>query len=197
MVCYNDMPQIVDTIESMYPLVDEIVAVDGRYIDFPGEEDYSTDGTREYLQSIDKVRLIDGAGFIEPDKRNLYLVGTNEDWYFHLDADETWEGPLEIPDADMGICTLVQLRSGHADGKRIRLFRHVEGMRYSGKHYWLVDGEDRTFSLLAKPGNAYTAAPIEGKVIHHDGDRSQERHKLKAKYYRTLVKREHAIKEVT
>lgn len=199
MVTYQDWPLIQQAIESVYPLVEEIVAIDGAYSDFPliNGSEYSTDGTREFLQSVDKVEvLIDGAGLTEPEKRNLYLVGKPGDWYFHLDADEVWEGPLEIPDADMGVCQLIQLRSGHADGRRIRLFRHVPGLHYEGKHYILKDGEGRTFSLLDKPGNAYTAAPISGRIIHHDGDRPQERHRAKKIYYRTLVKCENAIREV-
>lgn len=196
-ITFDDWPTIQQTIESIYNLVDEIIAVDGRYIDFPGACDFSTDGTLDYLRNIDKVRLINAYGLTEVEKRNQYLVGSEGDIYLHLDADETWEGPAELPEgADMGISMLHQLKSGHMNGKRIRLFRHVEGLHYDKKHYWLHDGQGKTFALLDKPGNAYTAVPIEGKIIHHDIDRPGERTVVKKQYYRTLVRRENPIREI-
>ena len=195
MICYNDMPTIVKTIESMYPLVDEIIAVDGKYIDFDYPGDYSTDGTTEYLESVDKVRVIYAAGLQEVEKRNKYLIGEVGDWYLHLDADEVWEGPCEIPLADMGISALHQLKSGHTNGKRIRLFKHTDGLHYEHKHYWLKDRQGQTFALLEKPGNKYFAAEIEGKIIHHDIDRPRGRVVPKRQYYRMLCKRENPIRE--
>jgi len=199
LITYNDWPTVEKCIESVYDLVDEIIAVDGKYSDFAQmyDSDFSADGTLEYLKNVDKVRIIYAANLLEVDKRNRYLEGLKEgDWVLHLDADEVWEGPCEIPLADMGISQLVQLRSGHMDGKRIRLFRYIEGLRYCDKHYWLKDGQGRTFSLLEKPGESYVGVPIEGKIIHHDIDRPDERIMPKRAYYRILVKRENPIKEV-
>lgn len=196
LITFDDYPHIQKTITSIYDLVDKIICVDGRYVDFPGEIDFSTDGTLEYLKSIDKVEIINAYGLQEVEKRNKYLVGEMGDFYLHLDADEVWEGPLEIPDADMGISQLIQLKSGHTNGKRIRLFRHVEGLHYEGKHYWLKDKDGKTFALLEKPGAAYVGVPIEGKVVHHDRDRTQDRTWQKRNYYKILTKRENPIKEV-
>lgn len=199
LVVYNDYPHIVDTIESMLPHVDEIVAVDGKYSDFPGVADGSTDETVQYLSGIDKVRIVEGYGLQEVEKRNLYLVGEVGDWYFHLDADEIWRGRFpQLPlEEDMAICRLHQLRSGHMNGERIRIFRHVEGLHYEGKHYWLRDNKGNTFALLDKPGDNYRIKRIDGHIEHHDGDRNQTRQNNKRKYYRSLVKRENPIREVT
>lgn len=197
-ICYNDYGTIQKTVESIYDFCDEIICVDGKYSDFTQlyDSDFSADGTLEYLKNVDKVRIIYAANLLEVDKRNKYLEGLKEgDWVFHLDADEVWEGPCEIPLADMGISQLTQLRSGHMDGKRIRLFKYV-GQFYADKHYWLKDGQGRTFALLEKPGESYVGVPIEGKIIHHDIDRPPERTMPKRAYYRILMKREGPIREV-
>jgi glycosyltransferase involved in cell wall biosynthesis len=197
-ITYNDFPLIVKTVESLLPFCTEIIAVDGKYSDFPqlNGSDYSTDGTTEYLESIDNVRLIYAAGLQEVEKRNLYLVGNVGDWYVHLDADEEWVGPLEIPDTDMGIVKLRRTVPQHYMD-RIRLFRHVEGISYRHKHYWLFDGEGRTFALLEKPGNNYLAARLDNNlIIHHGEERLPERVAAKRQYYRVLTRREGPIREI-
>lgn len=198
-ICYDDMPLIKKTIGSMEPLVDEIVAVDGRFSDFPGNKPYSTDGTLEYLESIDKVRIVMAPPLQEVEKRNLYLEGLNVgDWVLHLDADEEWRGPLIIPNhtADMGIVRLRRATPQHYMD-RVRLFRYVPGLHYEGKHYWLKDEEGRTFCLLAKPGSGYKAVRLEDNlIIHHGEERPIERVMAKRRYYKILSKRENAIREI-
>jgi hypothetical protein len=198
LITYNDYPLVCKTVSSLLPFCTEIIAVDGRYSDFPqiGGSDYSTDGTLEYLQSIDNVRIIHAAGLQEVEKRNEYLVGEVGDWYVHLDADEEWTGPLEVPDTDMGIVKLRRSVPKHYMD-RIRLFRHVEGLHYEGKHYWLKDSEGRTFALLEKPGDSYLAARLDNNlIIHYGEDRPPERVAAKRQYYRVLTKRENPIKEI-
>jgi hypothetical protein len=55
---------------------DIVIAIDGVYEGFKFKDkptpDYSTDGSREYLQSIPKVQLDGYAGY-QPDKRQLYV----------------------------------------------------------------------------------------------------------------------------
>lgn len=187
-------------VESIHHLVDEIIIIDGRYDDFGilGGSDLSTDGTLEYLDTVDNCHVIEAPLLSEVNKRNCYLVGMNaSDWYLHLDADEVWHGPLTIPDADMAFTPLKWRKTGNWM-QRVRLFRHVEGLKYSGKHYWLVDAEGRTFARLEKPGNAYTAAklPAENWIEHFDENRPPERQATKRAYYKTLVQRENAIREV-
>ena len=191
---YNDRTTIEACITSLLPVTNRIVAVDGRFSDFPGETDYSTDGTIEYLEG-QGVEVIRAAGLQEVEKRNCYLVGQVGDWYLHLDADEEWTGALEIPDADMGIVKLCRARPIHYMD-RVRLFRHVEGLHYEKKHYWLHDGEGRTFALLEKPGDNYTASRLDNNlIIHHEEDRLPDRRNAKRQYYRILTKRENPIRE--
>jgi hypothetical protein len=195
LISYNDRPLIETTITSLLPVTNRIVAVDGRFSDFPGGSDFSTDGTLEYLESIEEVRVIRAAGLQEVEKRNQYLIGEVGDWYLHLDADEEWTGPLEIPDTDMGIVKLCRAKPIHYMD-RVRLFRHVEGLHYEKKHYWLHDGEGDTFALLEKPGNKYIAARLENNlIIHHGEERLPERTMAKRQYYRILSKRENPIRE--
>jgi len=87
--------------------------------------------------------------------------------------------------------------------ERVRLFRHVPGLHYAGKHYILKDGQGRTFALLDKVGNAYKGVKIkgnefEGSVIkHHDHERDGVRQSRKKTYYRKhLSPRERKIQEV-
>jgi len=193
---YNDFPLIKKTVESVE--VDEIVAVDGRYKDFPGETDASSDGTLEYLESVN-ARIIEGHGLTEVEKRNLYLVGEPGDVYIHLDGDEEWVGDISIPYEDMLIANMLvesNLRRKSSVMKRVRLFKHVEGLHYEGKHYWLKDGEGKTFSLLCSPGLNYSAFETDKvKMLHHESSRSEERNKAKKRYYRALVKIETNLKE--
>jgi hypothetical protein len=108
-----------------------------------------------------------------------------------------WHGPLTMPDADIGIVRLKWRRTGNWMD-RTRLFRHVDGLHYEGKHYWLKDGSGCTFARLEKPGRAYTAArlPAENWIEHFDENRPPERQTLKRSYYKILMKRENAIREV-
>lgn len=197
LITYNDMPHIKTTIESIYDKVDMIVAVDGRFLDFPSNADCSTDGTIEYLRSLDKVSLVIAEGKTEVEKRNLYLVGSVGDWYLHLDADEEWVGDVKWePDVDMMISTL-RRKKPKQFMDRIRLFRHVEGLHYDKKHYWLFDSHQRTFAILDKPGQGYKAGRHDGvKIIHHEDVRTPERMSEKKQYYRALCKIENRIREV-
>lgn len=196
LICYNDIETIERCITSIYDLVDEIVAVDGKYIDFPIGPDYSDDGTLEYLESLDKVKVIRASGLQEVEKRNVYLEGLKEgDWFLHLDADEEWVGSLEVPDADMGIIRLRRSQPQHVMN-RVRFFRFIEGLHYAKKHYWLFDSEDKTFSLLEKPGDNYTAWHMrDNTILHHGYERSIERIWAKKNYYKVLSKRENPIRE--
>jgi len=204
LITYDDMPLIERAVESIYDHVDQIIAVDGRFNDFPGDSDVSTDGTIEYLRSLDKVTLIVATGMDEIEKRNLYLIGDRNDWYLHLDADEEWTGDPPHPPADADAC-IVPLTRGRPEHymERVRLFRHVPGLHYADKHYILKDGQGRTFALLDKVGNAYRGVKIkgnefEGSVIkHHDHERSAVRQSRKKTYYRKhLSPRENKFQEV-
>jgi len=198
LVCYNDYPLIIRCIESV-PWVDEIIAVDGRYIDYPLGPMQSNDGTLEYLESIDKVNLIHAAGLQEIEKRNKYLVGEIGDWYLHLDADEEWVGPAPIIDPEID-AYIIDFHRSYPVHKmdRVRLFKHIEGLHYEGKHYWLRDKNGVTFALLQQVGSVYRGARLGGVHIeHHELERSPERQRDRKIYYNVLSRRENPIKETT
>ena len=196
LICYEDMPLIQRCIESA-PFVDEVVAVDGRYIDYPVGPMESTDGTIEYLESIG-VRVIHLPGVQEVEKRNAYLVGKEGDWYLHLDADEEWFGgkPEIDPEVDAYI---VDLHRAYPKSPidRVRLFRHVDGLHYEKKHYWLHDSQGRTFALLQKVGENYRGKRLEGFGIQHNElERPPLRQRDRKLYYNILIRREHPIQEI-
>jgi hypothetical protein len=197
MITFNDAGFVQRCIESA-PWVDEVVAVDGRYIDYPLGPMQSNDGTLEYLESVDKVNLILRPGLTEIDKRNEYLVGEPGDWYLHLDADEEWVGPAPVidPEVDAYVIDFHRPRPIRKMD-RVRLFKHVEGLHYEGKHYWLRDSAGVTFALLQQVGKAYRGARIEGAYIdHHELERSAERQRDRKIYYNILSRRENQIEEV-
>jgi len=195
MVTYNDWPLVKRAVESLIDKVDAIIAVDGRYSAFPGDTQYSTDGTLEYLGSLNKVSLVLSPPLTEVEKRNLYLVGSGGDWYLHLDADEELVGSFTLPDTDIGIMELHRSYPIRII-QRARLFRHVPGIHYEGKHYWLKDKNGNTYCLLDKAGSKYSASPIEGcKIVHYDEERPPERQRDKKQYYRWLSPRENRIEE--
>jgi len=204
MITYDDFPLVKRAVESVIDYVDRAIIIDGRFIDFPGKTDYSTDGTLEYLRSVEKVSLILAAGKTEIEKRNLYLVNDRDEFYVHLDADEEWTGDPPIPPADADAC-IVPLTRGRPEHymERVRLFRHVPGLHYADKHFWLRDGQGRTFALLDKVGDAYKGVKLkgnefEGSVIkHHDHERDAVRISQRKTYYRKyLSPRENKFQEV-
>lgn len=196
MICYNDMPLIVEAIESVYDQVDRIVCVDGKYSEFPAVSDFSEDGTIEYLESLDKVELHFLAGTSQIAKRNSYLVGDPGDYYLMLDTDEQLVGTISIPSSDVGIVRMKDI----GDPKyfdRVRLFKHVEGVHYDSKHYWLKDGDNNTLALLKRAGSAYSEERVDSFTInHHASRRSDLRKVIKRRYYALTAPIERAIQEV-
>jgi len=88
---YNEASTIKRAVDSVLQIADRVVAVDGRYPDFPGPAPNSDDGTIDILRGYgSKVTLLLCS---EPRpqnvKRTMYLDGLNEgDWAFIMDGDE-------------------------------------------------------------------------------------------------------------
>jgi hypothetical protein len=138
------MPILKQCIESVYDQVDKIIAVDGKYKDFPNYSWYSTDGTIEYLSSLDKVELVFAADLFEDDKRNVYMdMLKTGDTVLVLDGDEVVEGNIrKLPlGTDIG---LVQLGEPNRKYKRLatRFFKYRRGLRHNGIHFIItIDGK--------------------------------------------------------
>ncbi len=201
MITYNDIEVIKDSIGSIYHQVDEIIAVDGKYSEFIDDDNewYSTDGTLEYLESLDKVKLLFGAGLLEHEKRNMYIDLLNDgDMVLVLDSDEIVEGKLEeLPlGIDIGLVEFKDLK--HTKYLATRLFRYREGLRYRGVHYILQDELGRPFNAHNRAEPPYTSKRINGFCIRHKWSLRNDLRKLyKSRYYKKLNMRETAYRRAS
>lgn len=190
--CYNDMPLIVQCVESIYNKVDRIIAVDGSYIDYPDGSGTSIDGTIEYLDSLEKVELITTFGLSEVEKRNLYLEGLNDgDTVLNLDADEVLLGNIPNLTCDFGIIDLKDGHSKHIQKRATRFFHYRDGMRYNYVHYTLYY-QDKIINKLKEIINRdFTFEDVKSfNIIHNWHMRTDLRKYQKSQYYRKLVKLE-------
>jgi len=90
LIFFND----VESLKRCIPTIkaDKIYAIDGRFKDFNAPISLSTDGSREYLENFENVKLIDGPDLEEVDKRNIYLKECQEEFLVVIDSDEWVEG---------------------------------------------------------------------------------------------------------
>jgi len=153
------------SIRSIYDFVDRIVVVDGPYKGFSHNSLKSTDGTREFVASLDKVTLIDvDCPLIQPEKRNLYF-DDGADWYFWIDGDEIAFGDLESAfnrihslSPKRYRCLTVSVFETVGINERIRFFSREFKPKYEERHYKVVDHIGRLFT--ATPGSDdYTYIP--------------------------------------
>lgn len=191
--CYNDMPLIKDCIESIYDKVGRIIAVDGSYDDFPDGWGSSTDGTLEYLESLDnKVDIIVTFGLSEVEKRNKYLMQLSDgDIVLNLDADEVLMGSIPPLNSDFGIVDLQDGHSKHIQKRATRFFHYRDGMRYNYVHYTLYY-QDKIINKLKEIINKdFTFEDVKTfNIIHNWHFRTDLRKYNKQIYYRKLVKKE-------
>ena len=192
-ITYNDMPLIKSTIESIKDKVDKIIAVDGRYRDFPDTNgDYSTDGTLEYLATINNVQLVFASGVDEVVKRNKYLEQVHDgDIVLNLDADEVLVGEVKNLDADFGIIDLHDGHSRHVQKRATRFFKYYEGMAYKNVHYTLYYNGRQVNNLKKVINGDFTYEDVKDfYLIHNWHLRSQTRQHSKSIYYKKLLRNE-------
>ena len=192
--CYNDIPTIKRCIQSVYNQVDRIIAVDGKYKDFPGGSWYSTDGTIEYLHSLDKVELLFAAGLFEADKRNIYMDALNEgDTVLVLDGDEFVVGTIGELGKNIDIGLIIFGSSGN---KRLatRFFKYREGLRHNGIHFILtING--KWFNNRRRAVNGFKSKKIESfKIKHLCWKRDKKRKLYKEQYIKSARARESQYK---
>ena len=89
-IFYNDLRSLKRCISSLK--ADTIYAIDGRFKDFNSPNPLSTDGSREFLQSVDNVVLIDAPDLSEVNKRDIPLKACKEDFLFIVDSDHWIKG---------------------------------------------------------------------------------------------------------
>ncbi len=197
-ITYNDYPLIKKAVESLEDQVEKIIAVDGKYNEFPSDHLYSNDGTQEYLSGHPKVELHYLADVSEVEKRTYALKLCKEaKWFMFIDADEELVGQIKEPEADTVQIPHCPANRPGSIVHRNRIFRNIEGLYFEHIHYWLKDKDGDTFSLLVKTGHKYTQERQEQLLIkHYDEERPKERKAMKNRYYRVLRPREVDIKEV-
>ncbi len=193
MITYNDMPLIKTCIESIYNQVDRIIAIDGRYKDFPDGSWLSDDGTLEYLNSLDKVEVIEGAGLYENEKRNLYLECLEDgQQVLVIDTDEEVVGIIPELKADIGLVAIK--KNNCSQHIATRLFRYKEGLKYRGVHYVLEFPDGKPYNSRTKALEPYSHEIIDSFYLRHH-ERSIERKLAKSKYYKKLIQREVAYRK--
>ena len=191
-ITYNDFPLIKDCVESVIDKVDKIIVIDGKYADFPDGSGFSTDGTIEYLESVDKVKLIMTSGLTEIEKRNLYLEPlTENDIVINLDSDEVLVGSLPKLTSDWGIIDLKDGHSKHIQRRASRFFKYRKGIKYQNTHCTLYYNGKIINKLHEVINKDFSFELIKGCYILHNWHNRNDRRKYdKSIYYRKLVKKE-------
>jgi glycosyltransferase involved in cell wall biosynthesis len=100
MTVYNEPIFTKACLESIEPVVDEIVIIEGSWLGDSSTYDYGTnkpsdDGTRQIVEEFcskypKKTQLLDSA-LDEATCRNMGLSVANNDWILHLDCDEFYD----------------------------------------------------------------------------------------------------------
>jgi len=186
------MPILKKCVESVYEQVDRIIAVDGRYKDFPGDFWYSTDGTIEYLLSLDKVEFIFAADLYEAEKRNIYMDMLNAgDTVLILDGDEIVQGCIRKLDKNTDI-GLVFLGEPGQRYKRLatRFFKYRKHLRHNGIHF-ILEIKGKWFNNRCHAVNNFKDKNINTFKIHHlHRKRNKTRKELKEIYKLSARSRE-------
>lgn len=157
---WNDLDALKKTYETWYPYVDHVIAVDGAYGGSAITECASTDGTVEFLESLEKVEVVpapdEGFWKDQIQKRNEYFKRLKEgDLGFVVDADEfvrEGENLQGLPYFDVG---WVPYKKGiyNKEQNFPRLFNGARDFFYSDRHYWIQG--DRGFVTDGQRGGPW------------------------------------------
>lgn len=180
----DNLPIAWDSVQKVIP-DSVLVVVDGKYPDFPGALDVSSDGTRDYARS--HGFLVDSIDY-ECAKRTAGLRFIDEhavdgDYVLYLDADETLRTLPALPER-VGILSFTRDSDGQTYN-RARLYRWEPGLEFKGRHYDLY----RNGSLYASLDTAPESRMV-GTGTHRDTSHSAERQADKTRYYSGLTERE-------
>lgn len=196
-VTYNDIETIEACIDSVKDKVDRIVVIDGKYRDFPGEYEMSTDGTVEYIGSVAgdyniTFRFVERLD--EVAKRNVYLAYLkNGDVCLNLDADEMLTGDIPELDTDMGRIMIGERGQTRRHLRTCRFFRFRDGLHYWGRHTLILDKDEKVFADLQHCGNYTVKKIMDFELIHRNDLRNPGRNADKRVYYKILMAREAKI----
>lgn len=197
---YDECEQLGGALKSLSPAVDRVVYVDGCYEDWPrraGQEPWSTDGSVDMARSRGCQVIETPAPWRDQAaKRSAYLVGDMGDWYIQLDCDErlvvTGDPRRWLPGTTCLAWLLVQLQDPHGWRWMPRIWCHLEGLHYRGKHSDLWDGHGRKTALQDGDG---TETPHRGgccllaRILHLREQKPRVRRDQQGCYYSTRKER--------
>lgn len=139
---WNDLAELRANIESWYPHVDHVIAVDGAYRGMQCRSALSDDGTREFLRALPHVTLLDAEWLPQHEKRSLYFEHAQPgDLLWRIDADEHFENAAairETPHLDVGWLRFTAPIYSRIQGIPA-VFAHRPGLRYKDRHHWVYD----------------------------------------------------------
>jgi hypothetical protein len=114
LIFYNDKNSIKRCMESISAHLDYIFCVDGKFKEFQGKSDLSTDGSREIIKEFPNTILIDIKGLNQVSKRNKYyeLAQAYEiDNILVIDSDEYITGDFQFFKDNLG--RIISKKSSH------------------------------------------------------------------------------------
>jgi len=196
-ITYNDIETIQESVESIENKIDRIIAVDGRFKDFEGEQEISTDGTLTYLYEKDNIETHLLTGVDEVAKRNWFLNFVKDgDLCLIIDADEILVGEIPELETDIGQIDIFEYNDRRRHRRYNRFFRFRDGVHFYGKHYLMLDKDGDMFTTLENKPEKYTCRKVdEFSLIHKGKLRTDKRELQKKKYYKILQQREAKINE--
>jgi hypothetical protein len=182
MIFWRDRPELLErALLSLRKVADYIVAVDGKFIDYPSTAPSLSSAQTRALVRRYVNQLIDAPDLTQEEKRTQYLIGKPGDQYIILDADEElFVTSSALPLGDY-LIPVVYREKTVGLWKIFRYFTHREGMFYKEWHTLLwVDGKPIDAEKLP------THPSI--KIIHHSSQRSLERQETDAQFFRNRAK---------
>lgn len=187
----DDLALLEGALTSLRRYTDKIIAVDGKYSEFPSESLLSNDVVRNFvIERVDELVSVSKVMF-EWEKRNLYLRGEEGDWYLVLDGDEELEGELPaITDLNKTDYLLsVYDEDWHIPSYTVRFFKHEKDKRYFRVHSTLWKGDK-----LIHPD---TLDVLDGiRIIHKRNSRNDTRKLCKGEWKKRGWALEQEVREI-
>jgi len=193
LIFFNDYSSLKRCLNSIHDLADIIFAIDGRFPTFPGDSEFSTDGSRELVKSYPKVLLVDCAKpeFEKREKYLEYCALYSVDILLIIDSDEfvvnghdckTFRRNVKTLIFDRDKCMynvytvmLQSLDNSEEFAPYPRVWYNPAKMEYhAGRHYCFRNKEDKETNISGQ--SDLISKVIEGIKVGHD-------HSLRSKYH--------------
>jgi hypothetical protein len=204
---FNEVQGIVPALRSIMPYVDEVILVDGSYLEYPTKDDYSTDGTVQaarYVVQKEWNKLFTEISFhdrkTEVQKRTAYLqyIQKNRDWSktwaFIWDTDFLLQPVNGLTEKqvladfmvlretdDIKLASINLQNPNSAISNMMVGYRDIEGLHYARNHFGLWDSHDG-----AVTGSYAKLYHMNSSLVIHDRSTEKERTEARATYYNNV-----------